>query len=169
MTTLDPIPAVPTVIPGVGPVHAALPITLSEQDVSEWAVIARRTDMPEGREWSTHRVQVLVDEQISSWGRYDLTYEEAMRDMRERAGCAPPPDDVREAPAEDASYVIGLPVAVTLHTNGHVTFAVDLSEVARPRDVADAAEHLSDDDLDRVCAAVTTAIHSGTYTITKEG
>jgi hypothetical protein len=162
------MPAVPTLLPEVGKVVAALPVRLSTDDPSEWVVVCRRTDVP-SREFSTHTVQVLVDEQLATNGHYDLTYEQAMADLLERAGIVPPVDDLRDDPdpALDASYVIGQPVVVNLHKDGTVRFAVDLSDVDRARDVGEQTDW-DDDEVGRVCEAVSMARKAHTYTITED-
>jgi hypothetical protein len=82
-------------------------------------------------------------------------------------GAAPRPRGRRPRgtflPAPVASYVIGQPVVVTVYPDGFVTFAVDLSDVGRARDIE--SDELTDEQIDAVAATVNTALHAGTYTI----
>jgi hypothetical protein len=82
-----PIPNLPPRT-DVGPIIAAIPTHQSEEDVSEWIVVCLRDDFPPfaDRPYCTLSLQVLVDERLARWGNYDMTYEEALRDLYRRVG-----------------------------------------------------------------------------------
>jgi hypothetical protein len=60
--------------------------------------------------------------------------------------------------------VIGQPVVVEVLADGSVRVTVDLSDIARPRDVGEQVDW-PDEQVDAVCAQVDAAIDAGRFTV----
>lgn len=108
MPTTDPgrgAAAVPQEIRAVGTVLSALLREVRADGTTEHVVLVRRGDVTD-RPYAT-LIAVAAPEaddhpgdpdgflRVAQWGNYDLTWEQAVDDLLERAGIVPPVDDAR--------------------------------------------------------------------------
>lgn len=153
---------------------------LTTTQASALVELQRRGSLrPSSRAWSKYdgsrtfarqTLQALVDNGHAEWRKAvrmtrhigPVTYDGFITPL-ESSG-----EDSVPEPAEERSYCIGLPVAVTLHTDGSITFDVDLSEVDDlDEDVSDRyPEDIVAGDASTVSAAAARIGNHHSFTVT---